>query len=72
MPEGKNMNCSKSFHEHPPPEVPKLKICTYKTVIGRQPQMEEDLNGRQPQWKTASMEDSLNGRQPQWKTEDLI
>ena len=25
--------------------------------------MEEDHNGRRPQWKT-----TLNGRQPQWKT----
>ena len=30
--------------------------------------MEDDLNGRDPQWKTNSMEDNLNGRQPQWKT----
>ena len=29
--------------------------------------MEDDLNGRQSQWKTTSMEDDLNGRQPQWK-----
>ena len=29
--------------------------------------MEDNLNGRQPQWKTTSMEDNLNGRQPQWK-----
>ena len=34
--------------------------------------MEDDLNGRSPQWKTTSMEDNLNGddingRQPQWK-----
>ena len=28
--------------------------------------MEDDLNGRQPQWKTISMEDDLNntGRRP--------
>ena len=29
--------------------------------------MEDDLNGRQPLWKTTSMEDNLNRRQPQWK-----
>ena len=29
--------------------------------------MEDDLYGRQPQWKTTLMEDNLNGRQPQWK-----
>ena len=30
--------------------------------------MEDDHNGRRPQWKTTSMEDNLYGRQPQWKT----
>ena len=30
--------------------------------------MEDDLNGRRPQWKTTLMEDNLMGRQPQWKT----
>ena len=29
--------------------------------------MEDDLNGRRPQWKTTSMEDNLNVRRPQWK-----
>jgi hypothetical protein len=29
--------------------------------------MEDDLSGRQPQWKTTSVEDDLNVRQPQWK-----
>ena len=34
--------------------------------------MEDNLNGRRPQWKTSQwkttlMEDDLNGRQPQWK-----
>ena len=29
--------------------------------------MEDDLNERQPQWKTISKEDNINGRQPQWK-----
>ena len=29
--------------------------------------MEDDLNGRRPQWKTTLMEDNLNGRQFQWK-----
>jgi hypothetical protein len=27
--------------------------------------MEDNLNRRQPSWKTTSMEDNLNGRQPQ-------
>ena len=26
--------------------------------------MEDDLNGRRPQWQTNSMEDNLNGRRP--------
>ena len=35
--------------------------------------MKDDLNGRQPQWKTTSMEDdlmedNLNERRPEWKT----
>ena len=30
--------------------------------------MEDDLVGRQPQWKTTSMEDELHGIRPQWKT----
>ena len=29
--------------------------------------MEDDLNGRQPQWKMSTMEDNLNGTRPQWK-----
>ena len=29
--------------------------------------MEDNLNWRQPQFKTNSMEDNLNGRRPQWK-----
>ena len=29
--------------------------------------MEDDLNGREPQWKRTSMEDDINGRQPQGK-----
>ena len=33
--------------------------------------MEDDLNGRQPQWKTTSIEDDHNGRQPQWKTTSM-
>ena len=45
--------------------------------------MEDDHNGRWPQWKTTSMEDNLNGRQrtsieqdfngrwPQWKTTSI-
>ena len=30
--------------------------------------MEDELNERQPQWKTTSLKDDLNGRRPQWKT----
>ena len=39
--------------------------------------MEDDLNGRLPQWKTISMEDDLYRmttsieRQPQWKTTSM-
>ena len=33
--------------------------------------MEDDLNGRQPQWKKTSMEDNVNGRQPHWKTTSM-
>ena len=29
--------------------------------------MEEELNERQPRWKTTLMEDNLKGRQPLWK-----
>ena len=29
--------------------------------------MEDDLNGRLPQWKMAPSEDELNGRTPLWK-----
>ena len=33
--------------------------------------MQDDLNGRQPQWKTTSMEDKLNGKKPQWTMTSL-
>ena len=33
--------------------------------------MEDDLNGRRPQWMTTSMEDVLNGRRTQWKTTSM-
>ena len=38
--------------------------------------MEDDFNGRRPQWKTtqwklALMEDNINGRQHQWKTTQM-
>ena len=33
--------------------------------------MEDDLNGRQPLWKTNSMEDNLNGRQTKWQTTSM-
>ena len=33
--------------------------------------MEDDLNGRQPQWKTTSLEDNLNEIQPQWETTSM-
>ena len=29
--------------------------------------MQDNLNARQPLWKTTSMEDNLNGRKPQWQ-----
>ena len=33
--------------------------------------MEDNLNGKQYQWKTTSMEDEINVRQPQWKITTL-
>ena len=33
--------------------------------------MEDDLNGRRPEWKTTSMEDDLNRRLNQWKTTSM-
>ena len=39
-----------------------------RIIITRPPiiiNMEDDLNGRPPQWKRTSMEDDLNGRRPQ-------
>ena len=33
--------------------------------------MEDNINGRQPQWKKTSMEDDLNGRQAQLKTNSM-
>ena len=43
---------------------------------GRRPQwrttlMEGDLNGIRPQWKTTSVEDDLNGRRPQWNSTSI-
>ena len=29
--------------------------------------MEDNPNGRRPQWKTTAIEDDFIGRQPQWK-----
>ena len=36
-------------------------------INSKKNQMEEDLNGKYPQWKTISMQDNLNGRRLQWK-----
>ena len=33
--------------------------------------MEDNLNGRQPQWNEMSMEDNLNGMKCQWKTASM-
>ena len=33
--------------------------------------MEDDLNGRRPLWKTTSMEDDLNVRSPQCRTTSM-
>ena len=33
--------------------------------------MDNNLNGKRPQWKTTLMEDDLNGRLPQWKMTQL-
>ena len=46
--------------------VPKYPNC--QDLSGKITSMEDNLNGRQPQWKTTSMEENLNGRQFQWKT----
>ena len=42
-------------------------------LSGRQPQwkttlVEDNLSGRRPQWNMTSVEDNLSGRRPQWKT----
>ena len=29
--------------------------------------MEDNLSGRQPQWKITSVEDDISGKGPQWK-----
>ena len=47
-----------------PGKVPKLVLQLYMYTEN---QMEYDLDGRQPQWKTPSMENNINGRQPRWK-----
>ena len=33
--------------------------------------MEDDPNGRQPQWKTTAMEEDLIGSLPQWRTTSM-
>ena len=55
----------------PPRKVPKLEIKLPKTIPNQTISIEDDLNGRRPQWKTTSMEEDLNGRQPQWKTTSM-
>ena len=33
--------------------------------------LEDNFNGRRPQWKMTIMDDNLNGRQPQWMTTSM-
>ena len=37
----------------------------------RRTSIEDDPNGRQPQWKTTPMEDDLNGMKTQWRTTSM-
>ena len=53
---------------HPTRKVPKLEIKLRKTIPNQTTSMEDDINGRQPQWKMNSMEDDQNWRLPKWKT----
>ena len=39
--------------------------------VQNHPKWQDDLNGRQPQWKMTSMEDDLNGRRLEWKTTSM-
>ena len=48
----------------PPGKVPKLEIKLPKTMPNQTTSIEDDLNGRKPQWKTSSMEENLNGIYP--------
>ena len=49
----------------------KLEIKWQKTIPNQITSTEDDLNGRQSQWKMTLMEDDLNGRRPQWKTSSM-
>ena len=50
-------------------QAPLWKTTTMEDNLnGRRPQWKTNLIRRWPQWKTTSMEDDLNGRQPQLKT----
>ena len=52
---------------HPTRKVPKLEIKLRKTIPNQTTSMEDDINGRQPQWKMNSMEDDQNWSLPNWK-----
>jgi hypothetical protein len=39
-----------------------------KQIFDKMISMEEDLNGRRPQWKKTSMKYDLHGKRPPWKT----
>ena len=43
------------------------KITLYYEDIMEDGSMEDDLNGRRPQWKMTTIEDKLNGRWPKWR-----
>ena len=58
--------------------MPNIKITDLEKIdtpfilnISKMTSMDEDLNGRRPQWKTTSLESNLNGRRPQWKTTSM-
>ena len=39
----------------------------YEVGVHTKQKLENNHNGKRPQWKTTSTRDDLNGRRPQWK-----
>ena len=56
------------FRTSQPGKVSKLEIKLQKNIPNQMTSIEEDLIGRQPQWKTTSMEDDHKGGLTQRKT----